>query len=111
MCKVGIEFNRILTSQHARGIRSVATWWVLQHAAKQMTNPWNSPAFAHEAPPCAQRCCSRFRLRRDVNAFYFGVLRCVAKGNTGGATGAENKGREGLLEAAYWLRRAVCAFA
>lgn len=40
---------------------------------------------------------SLLRLRRDVNAFYFGVLRCVAKGNTGGVTGAEEQRREGRL--------------
>ena len=32
------------------------------------------------------------RPRRDVNAFYFGVLRRVAKGNTGGVTGEEEGG-------------------
>lgn len=54
---------------------------------------------------------SLLRLRRDVNAFYFGVLRCVAKGNTGGVTGAEEQGQEGRFEAVYWLRRTACAFA
>jgi len=52
----------------------------LQHAAKQMTNPWNSPAFAHEAPPCAQRCCSRFSCfgvtsMRSILECYVALLR------------------------------------
>ncbi len=84
----------------------------LQHAAKQMTNPWKlSGVRTRSSALRSALLLSLLVLRRDVNAFYFGVLRCVAKGNTGGATGAEYKGREGLLEAAYWLRCAACAFA
>jgi len=43
----------------------------------------------------ASRSLSLLGLLRDVNAFYFGVLRWVAKGNTGGVTGAEEQAREG----------------
>jgi len=39
MCKVGLELNRIVTSQHARGIGPVSNVVGLQqHAEKQMTN-------------------------------------------------------------------------
>lgn len=70
-----------------------------------------SDVLARSSALCSVLLLSLLRLLRDVNAFYFGVLRCVAKGNTGGVTGAEDQGREGLLDAAYWLRRAACAFA
>lgn len=84
-----------MASQHARGIRPVATWY--RFTARRETDDRAVELSDARTRSSALRALllSLLRLRRDVNAFYFGVLRCVATGNTGGVTGAEAQGREG----------------
>lgn len=49
-----------------------------------MTRLWNSGVVVRTAHSLSSQAF--LRLRYDVNAFYFGVLRRVAKGNTVGVT-------------------------
>lgn len=69
----------------------------IQHAAERMTESWNlTTSVPRPHPPLV---LSFHALHSRICLFYFGVLRRVAKGNTGGVTGhVEEGGRRSLRD-------------
>lgn len=69
----------------------------IRHAAERMTESWNlTTSVPMPHPPLV---LSFHALHSRICLFYFGVLRRVAKGNTGGVTGhVEEGGRRSLRD-------------